>query len=65
MLGKNFSSVVKYFSYFFQELGIDISCKLLDVQIIFSGKNKKNVINLLSAEFAWRVVKVSFENCYG
>ena len=28
-------------------------------QILFSGKNKKNVTNLLSAEFAQRVVKVN------
>ena len=30
-------------------------------QILFSGKNKKNIINLSSAENAQRVVKV---NCY-
>ena len=28
-------------------------------QILFSRKNKKNIINLLSAEFAQRVVKVN------
>ena len=28
-------------------------------QILFSGKNKKNIINLLSAENAQRVVKVN------
>ena len=28
-------------------------------QILFSGKNKKNIINLLSAEFAQRVLKVN------
>ena len=27
-------------------------------QILFPGKNKKNIINLLSAEFAQRVVKI-------
>ena len=27
-------------------------------QSLFSGKNKKNIINLLSAEFAQRVIKV-------
>ena len=27
--------------------------------ILFSGKNKKNIINLSSAEFAQRVVKVN------
>ena len=26
--------------------------------ILFSGENKKNIINLLSAEFAHKVVKV-------
>ena len=29
-------------------------------QILFSGKNKKNIINLPSAENAQRVVKVNF-----
>ena len=29
-------------------------------QILFSGKNKKNIINLPSAENAQRVVKVKF-----
>ena len=29
-------------------------------QILFSGKNKKNIINLLSAELAQRVVKVKY-----
>ena len=28
-------------------------------QCLFSGKNKKNIIGLLSAEFAQRVVKVN------
>ena len=28
-------------------------------QILFSGKNKKNITNLSSAEFAQRVVKVN------
>ena len=28
-------------------------------RILFSGKNKKNIINLLSAENAQRVVKVN------
>ena len=30
-------------------------------QILFSGKNKKNIIDLLSAELARRVVKVKWE----
>ena len=29
-------------------------------KILFSGRNKKTIINLLSAEFALRVVKVNF-----
>ena len=35
-------------------------------QILFSGKNKKNIINLPSAENAKRVVKVKCRlcNCY-
>ena len=32
-------------------------------QILFSGKNKKNIINLLSAENAQRVVKVDMISC--
>ena len=31
-------------------------------QILFSGKNKKNIINLSSAENAQRVVKVKWHN---
>ena len=60
MLGKNFSrNILKYFSYFSQKIGFDISCKLspketicMNCQSLFSGENKKrNVISLLSAEF--------------
>ena len=72
--------ILKYFSYFSQKTGFDISCKLspffqktgydilcklspketicMKCQILFSGKNKKNIINLSSAENAQRVVKV-------
>ena len=32
-------------------------------QILFSGKNKKNIINLSSAENAQRVVKVKYQLC--
>ena len=56
-------SILKYFSYFSQEKGFDISCKLspletifMKCQILFSGKYKKNIINLSSAELAKRVV---------
>ena len=45
-----------------QELTYDISCKLSPIcmkyHILFSGKNKKNVTNLSSAELTQRVVKV-------
>ena len=43
-------------------------------QILFSGKNQKNIINLVSAELAQRVVKVnmslessdfSMKTCHG
>ena len=53
------------FSYFSQETRLDISCQLspletiwMKYQILFSVQNKKNIINLLSAEFAPTVVKV-------
>ena len=53
-----------YFFYFYQETGLDISCKLsplvticIKCQILFTGKNKKN-INLSSTELAHRMVKV-------
>ena len=56
MLGKIFSSdILKYFSYFSQKIGFDIACKLspcMNYQSLFSGKNKKNIVNLSSAEFA-------------
>ena len=57
--------ILKYFSYFSQKTGFDISCKLslketicMKCQILFSGKNKKNNIILSSAENAQRVLKV-------
>ena len=34
-------------------------------QILFSGKNKKNIINLSSAEFAQKVVEIKKENVSG
>ena len=66
------SSLCKKFSrwhfemfYFFQKKGIGISCRLsaleticMKYQILFSTKNKKNIINLLPVEYAQRVVKV-------
>ena len=57
--------ILKYFSQFSLKSGFDISCKLspmeticMKCQILFSGKNKKNVINLSSVELAKTVVKV-------
>ena len=50
-----------FFFYFSQKTGFDISCKLspspleticMKCQTLFSGKNKKNIINLASAELA-------------
>ena len=32
----------------------------MEYQILFSGEYKKNIINLLSAEFAKRVVSVKY-----
>ena len=67
-LGKIFSRqhFEIFFSYFSQKTGYDISCKLspketvcMKCQILFSGKNKKNIINLSSAKNAQRVVKVN------
>ena len=63
----NFSAedILNYFSYFSQETGLDISCKLSPMkttcvrcQLLFSGKNKKNIINLSSAEFAQGALKL-------
>ena len=57
--------ILKYFPYFSQKTGFDISCKLspmeticIKCKILLSGKKKKNITNLLSAENAQRVVKV-------
>ena len=50
-----------FFSYFPQKTGFDISPMetiCMKYQTMFSGKNKKNIINLSSAEFSYRVVKV-------
>ena len=59
---------MKYFPDFSQKIGFDISCKLssketvcIKRQSLFSRKSKKN-INLSSAEFAHRVIKVN-SNC--
>ena len=50
---------------FWEKTGFDISCKLspvkimcMECQILLSGKKKKNIFSLSSAEFAQRVVMV-------
>ena len=61
--------ILKYFSDFSQKTGFDISCKFsllekicMECQRSFSGKNKKNITNLSSAELVKRVVMVRFES---
>ena len=58
------------FSYFYQKTCFDISCKLSPMeticmkwQILFSGKNKKKIIKVSSAEFAHTVLKVKGQQC--
>ena len=56
-------NILKYFSYFSQKIGFDISCKLspveticIEFQSLFSGKTKKNVIiacHLLNLPIEW------------
>ena len=60
--------ILKYFSYFSQKTGFDISCMKCQIlfsgmkcQILFSGKSKKNITTLSSAELAQSVVKVKSE----
>ena len=53
--------VLKYFSYFFQKTWLDSSLFPLETicmkcQILFSGKIRKNISSLSSAELAQRVV---------
>ena len=70
MLGKNFSRQhFDFFFLFFSDFFIflffsekppeETTC--MKCQRLFSGKNKKNIINLASAEFAHRVLKVNFQ----
>ena len=52
-------NIFKYFSYFSQKADYDISCIIRrECQSLFPGKNKINIINLLSAEFGQRAVQV-------
>ena len=64
-LGK-IDNIFKYISYFPQKTGFDISCKLssmetlcMKYQILFSGNNKTNIINLASDEFAHRMLNTN------
>ena len=54
-----------FFSNFSQKTDFDVSCQLppgetvcVKCQILCSGKNKKNIVNMSSAELANRVLKV-------
>ena len=64
-LGKKSADILKYFSYLSRQKGALTLSDLMQIvnikcQSLFSGKNKKNYItNLLSADFAQRVGKVS------
>ena len=63
-LSKILADILKYFIYFSQKVGFDISCKLspletncMKCQILFYGIT---ITNLLSAEYGHRVVKVKY-----
>ena len=61
-LGKIFSTQqIEIFSNFLKKTGFDIHANCLQRRILLSGKNKKN-INLSSAEFAKRVVKINYNS---
>ena len=60
-------AILQHLSYFFQKIGFDISCKLspketicMKCQSLFSGKNKKNIVKLLSVEFVQGVLRLIF-----
>ena len=70
---KKFSadSILKYFSYFPQKTGFDISCKLSPLETIcmkcqtcFWGKIREKIYQLPSAELAQRVVKVKMQSAH-
>ena len=50
-------NILKWFSYFSQKTGFLFHT---NCQSLFSVKNKKNIINLSSAELAHRVQKVNW-----
>ena len=56
-------NILRDFTYFFQEIGFDISCKLspleticMKCQSLFSGEKKKNILSLLSIDYPQRMV---------
>ena len=55
-------NILKYFSFLFQENRhshlMQTGDSLHEFQILFSGENKKNIVNFSSAKFAQRVVKL-------
>ena len=65
--------ILEYFPYFFtKKIGLGTSCKLspketicMKCQILFSRKNKKNIMRLSSAEFAHSMgsVNISVLGC--
>ena len=71
-LGKIFiRRQIDFLYFFFQKTGFDISCKLspleticMECQILFPEKNKKNIINFLSANFAQRAVKFKLKRFF-
>ena len=57
MLGKiSADNILKYFSYFSHRRQF-----AWEFQNLFLGKNKKNITNLLSTEYAHRVLKVKIQ----
>ena len=59
MLGRNFSRHFDFFLFFFSEnIFIFKLSPYMKCQSLFSGNDKKNIINLSFAEFARTVVKV-------
>ena len=44
---------------------MQIASICMKCQILFSGKKKKNIVDLLSTEFAQRVVKVTIHTTVG
>ena len=65
------TTFLKYFSYFFHKMGSDLLYKLslqeticMICQTPFSEKNKKNIVNLSSAEFFLSSVQVNHHRCH-